>query len=220
MIYHRNILLDKNIRAAIFDADGTLLDSMHIWRELGARYLESLNIEPEENLAAILYPMSLEQSSLYLQTRYKLNFPVNEIQSGFLRIIENFYYHEVELKQGVKKFLDSLDIPKVIATSGDRNLLQAALIRNGINQYFSKIFTCSELNTNKHEPKIFLECAKFLNLEPNNIAVFEDALYALKTAKSANFIIVGVEDNSNLDKRARIMNICDYYVKNFLSGGL
>ena len=216
MNYQENILLDKNIKAAIFDADGTLLDSMHIWRELGSRYLESLNIVPEKNLAEILYPMSLEQGCLYLQNKYNLCFPVNEIQSGFLRIIENFYYYEVELKQGVKKFLDSLNIPKVIATSGDQNLLQAALTRNGINKYFSKIFTCSELNTNKHEPKIFIECANFLNLKPNNIAVFEDALYALKTAKSANFITVGVEDNSNIDKRARIINICDYHVKNFI----
>ena len=215
MNYQKNILLDSNIEAIIFDADGVLLDSMHIWRELGARYLESLKIQPEKNLAAILYPMSLEQSSLYLRDKYNLPFTASEIKSGILQIIANFYNYEVALKPGVKKFLASHNIPKVIATSGDRDLLTVALIRNGINNFFAKIFTCSELNTDKHKPKIFIECAKFLKLEPAKIAVFEDSLFALKTAKSAGFIIAGVEDDSNLHKRAEIMKIADYYVENF-----
>lgn len=206
-------MLDSRIKAIIFDADGVLLDSMHIWQELGARYLESLDIQPEKNLAEILYPMSLEQSSLYLRDKYNLPFTVSEIKSGVLQIIENFYRYEVNLKPGVKKFLESHNIPKVIATSGDRNLLTAALVRNEINNFFAKIFTCSELNTDKHKPKIFMECAKFLNLEPAKIAVFEDSLFALKTAKSAGFIIAGVEDNSNLHKRMEIMKISDYYIQ-------
>ena len=204
------------LQGAIFDADGTLLDSMHIWHELGARYLRSLHVEPEEDLARILYPMSLEQSSLYLQQHYNLKLSCEEIQAGFLEIIEGFYRNEVRLKLGVKDLLESLkrkNIPMVIATSGDRDLLQAALTRNGINEHFSEIFTCTELATNKHEPKIFLACADFLGLKPEVVAVFEDALFAIRTAKSAGFITIGVEDESNLYERDEIIHIADYYLE-------
>ena len=204
----------NNLLAIIFDADGTILDSMYIWRELGGRYLRSIDIEPERNLAEILYPLSLEQGCMYLKERYALEQTLPEIREGVVRIIQDFYIDEVELKDGIKNFLDSMlekNIPMVIATSGDRTLLNAALERNGIAGYFNAIFTCSELETTKQEPKIYLECAKFFGLEPHNIAVFEDSLFALETAKAAGFITFGVEDDSNIEDRERIIEIADFY---------
>ena len=204
--------MNKNINGAVFDADGTLLDSMHIWDELGAKYLQSINIIPEEGLSEILYDMTLEQGCYYLQTRYKINRSLDQIQESILSIIENFYVNEVKLKPGVKNFLERFNIPSVIATSGDKDLLRAALIRNGINDYFAKIFTCSELETDKNEAKIFHECAKFLNSKPENIIVFEDALFAIRTAKDSGFIIAGVQDDSNINFKSQIMKLSDYYV--------
>ena len=204
----------NNLLAIIFDADGTILDSMYIWHELGGRYLRSIDVEPERNLAEILYPLSLEQGCVYLKERYALEQTLPEIREGIVRIIQDFYIDEVGLKAGIRNFLQSMlekDIPMVIATSGDRTLLNAALERNGIAGYFNAIFTCSELETNKHEPKIYLECAKFFGLEPYNIAVFEDSLFALETAKAAGFITFGVEDDSNINDRERIIEVADFY---------
>lgn len=204
----------NNLLAIIFDADGTILDSMYIWHELGGRYLRSIDVEPERNLAEILYPLSLEQGCVYLKERYALEKTLPEIREGIVRIIQDFYIDEVGLKAGVRDFLQSMlekNIPMVIATSGDRTLLNAALERNGIAGYFNAIFTCSELETNKHEPKIYLECAKFFGLEPYNIAVFEDSLFALETAKAAGFITFGVEDDSNINDRERIIEVADFY---------
>ncbi|MDY6399216.1 MAG: HAD family phosphatase [Synergistales bacterium] len=204
----------NNLLAIIFDADGTILDSMYIWHELGGRYLRSIDVEPERNLAEILYPLSLEQGCVYLKERYALEQTLPEIREGIVRIIQDFYIDEVGLKAGIRNFLQSMlekDIPMVIATSGDRTLLNAALERNGIAGYFNAVFTCSELETNKHEPKIYLECAKFFGLEPYNIAVFEDSLFALETAKAAGFITFGVEDDSNINDRERIIEVADFY---------
>ncbi len=204
----------NNLLAIIFDADGTILDSMYIWHELGGRYLRSIDVEPERNLAEILYPLSLEQGCVYLKERYALEQTLPEIREGIVRIIQDFYIDEVGLKAGIKNFLQSMlekNIPMVIATSGDRTLLNAALERNGIAGYFNAVFTCSELETNKHEPKIYLECAKFFGLEPYNIAVFEDSLFALETAKAAGFITFGVEDDSNINDRERIIEVADFY---------
>ena len=208
-LYHHHSL------AIIFDADGTLLDSMYIWHELGGRYLRSLDIQPERDLAKILYPLSLEQSCLYLQKNYVPEKSLDEIRSGIVRIIQDFYIDEVELKEGARNFLEAMSqkkIPMVIATAGDRTLLNAALERNGVDKYFDAIFTCSELDTTKHEPKIFLACAEFLKLAPENIAVFEDSLFAIETAKAAGFITFGVEDESNKFEREKIIEAADYYV--------
>ncbi|MBQ9573681.1 MAG: HAD family phosphatase [Synergistaceae bacterium] len=210
-----------NLKGAIFDADGTLIDSMHIWNELGQRYLESLGIEAEENLSSVLYPMSLEQSCYYLRKHYHLRDSEGEILTGILGIIEGFYRDEVKLKEGVREFLSAMsekNIPMVIATSGSRDLLVPALERNEIAEYFEEIFTCSELNTDKHEPEIFTACAKFLGLEPEDIGVFEDSLFAVKTAKSAGFITIGVGDLSNIKDRKKIKAISDYYIESFKGG--
>ncbi len=200
------------IKAAIFDADGTLLDSMHIWGELGERFLRSINLTPENGLSETLYDMSIEQGCLYLQTHYKINASLSQIRESIMAIIENFYVHEVKLKPGVRDFIERINLPSVIATSGDRDLLTAALIRNGIDKYFARIFTCSELDTNKNEPKIFLECSEFLGLKPENIIVFEDSLFALKTAKESGFIIAGVQDDSSKKHEAAIIDLSDYYI--------
>ena len=128
----------------------------------------------------------------------------------------SFYRDEVKLKPGISELLEALrekGVPMVIATSGSRELLSSALERNGIAEYFDEIFTCSELDTTKHEPEIFLACAEFLRLEPENIGVFEDALFAIETAKRAGFITFGVEDESNADDVERMKLVCDFYIK-------
>ena len=209
------------LKGAIFDADGTLIDSMHVWHELGARYLESVNVTPEENLSAKLYPMSLEMSCRYLKERYHLRESEEEILSGILGIIEGFYRNEVTLKEGVREFLSAMsgkNIPMVIATSGDRELLTSALTRNGIAEYFDGIFTCSELSTTKHEPDIFMACAEFLGLKPESVGVFEDSLFALEAAKRAGFITIGVKDGSNIHQWETIKSTADYSIETFKGG--
>ena len=210
------MLLD--FQGAIFDADGTLLDSMKVWRNLGELYLRRRSIQPEEGLSTRLWPLSYDQGCRHIKSHYGLKESVSEIQSGISRMIEDFYVNRVKLKLGVREFLEELrrrEIRMVIATSGDRELLQSALALNEIAGYFDGIFTCSELGTDKHDSKIFLACAESLGLEPQNIAVFEDVLYALETAKSAGFMTFGVYDASSINDKQRIIETADYYVENW-----
>ena len=206
------------IYGAIFDADGTLLNSMHIWRECGAYYLRSIGLTPEEGLSAKLWPLSFEQGCRYIRDRYNLKCSVQEIREGIFVMIENFYRNEAVLKPGVREVLERVrlrNIPMVIATSGDGELLGAALRRNGIAEYFSRVFTCGELNTDKRHPEIFVACAEFLGLATEDIAVFEDSLFALETAKCAGFIAIGVEDKYSIHDRDRIIFTADYYVEDW-----
>ncbi|HIR26274.1 MAG TPA: HAD family phosphatase [Candidatus Egerieimonas faecigallinarum] len=204
------------IRGAIFDMDGTLLDSMGIWEDVGVRYLASRHIQAEENLSEILFPMSLEEGASYLKRRYRLSLDVQEIISGILSVIRDFYVSEVTLKPGAAHFLEELcrmGIPLAAATSSDRELIEAACRRLGILGCFQQIFTCSEIGVGKESPKIYLEAAAALGAPPEEIFVFEDALFALATAKRAGFHTAAVYDASSARDAQALRNCSDLYLE-------
>ncbi len=207
-----------SIHAAIFDADGTILDSMGIWAELGERYLNTLGIAAKRGLSDILSSMSLEEGCAYLKEKYALKNSIEELQKGLIDILSDFYIYEVREKPGITDFLSNLKahgIPMVIATAGNTGLLSSALKRLNIYGYFDRIFTCGELNTTKKEPHIYQVAATFLNTDPDETLVFEDVLFAIKTAKEAGFYTVGVEDHSSEQDRTQIIKTADYYLTDF-----
>ena len=185
------------IRGAIFDVDGTLLDSSAVWDDAGAKYLASIGVTAEEGLGRKLFEMSLDEGAVYMKETYCLTQTPEEILEGVLQVVEDFYYNEAPLKEGAADFVQSLadrGIPMVIASSSKKEHIAAALKRLGIDHHFRKIFTCNEVGIGKHNPKIFLEAAAFLGSAPEDIWVMEDGLYAMKTAKAAGFHVLGVYD--------------------------
>lgn len=206
------------MKAAIFDADGTILDSMPIWQELGDRYLAQRGVRPEPGLGDILYPMSLEEGCAYLKRRYGLPESPAEIGKGVEEILAAFYRAEVPLKPGAGDYLQRLHergIPMLIATSSRREPLQWAFQRLGIDGFFREILTCQELHTTKRDPDIYLEGARRLGTKPEDTAVFEDVLYGILAAKRAGFETYAIEDDTNLQDRAALHKEADHYIRNF-----
>ena len=204
------------IKGIIFDVDGTLLDSMHIWGELGKRYLSFVGIEAKPGLAKILFPMSLDESSEYLKNEYYLPDSVEKITEDTIEILSNFYRYEATPKKGAVDFIKRMqnrNIPMAIATSGDRRILDTALERLGISDCFTAILTCSDLKTNKREPIIYLRAAELLGTKPEETAIFEDVLHAIKAARSAGFITYAVEDISSMQDRKEIKRTADFYLQ-------
>jgi len=111
--------------------------------------------------------------------------------------------------------LERRQIPMVIATSSDRSYLQAAFQRNGIDSFFQKIFTCGEVGAGKSSPRIYLQAADYLQLPPQDIWVFEDALYAVETAKKAGFKVLAVYDESSQEQEEEIRRQSDLFLKDF-----
>ena len=201
------------IKGAIFDVDGTLLESMEIWETAASLYLRKLGICPQAELSRILYAMSMEEGAKYLIQTYHLLYDEATIIDGIYQVIADFYQYEVRTKKGVKEFLLSLSskqIPMVIATSGNRELVEVALKRLGIRSYFQEIFTCSDLQTTKAEPTIYTEAAAFLSLNPKETMVFEDALFALETAYLAGFPTTRVYDKFSIGKTYAPIEIEDF----------
>lgn len=207
-----------NIKGAIFDLDGTLLDSMSIWDTLGEEYLISLGIQPQENLGETFQNMSLTQSAEYYRTEYGVDKTVEEIISEINAMIEQFYISEVCLKKGVKTFLQELaenDVKMCVATSIDAYLAEAALTRNGVRQYFGEIFTCNVVGSGKDNPLIYETALQYLKTKKKETLVFEDAVFALETAQKAGFITVGVYDKSE-ENQDKVRKVSDFYIKYFV----
>lgn len=197
------------IRGAIFDVDGTLLDSMFIWDTIGETYLRSIGYQPKENLNETFKNMSLRQAARYYQTEYGVTQSIDEIMDGVNAMLERYYRFEVPLKPGVAELLERLrqdGVRLCIATATDRHLVEAALDRCGVLSCFGEIFTCNEVGHGKDEPDIFEATLRFLGTRREETLVFDDALYAVRTAKEAGFPVAAVYDSherSQAEVRAR-----------------
>jgi len=203
------------IRGAIFDVDGTLLDSMFIWDTIGEAYLRSIGYQPKENLNETFKNMSLRQAARYYQTEYGVARSIDEIMDGVNAMLERYYRFEVPLKPGVAELLERLrqsGVKLCIATATDRYLVEAALKRCKVLSYFGEIFTCNEVGHGKDEPDIFEEALRFLGTEKAETVVFDDALYAVRTAKEAGFPVAAVYD-SHEKAQDQIRMLADVYLE-------
>lgn len=190
----------EGIKGAIFDMDGTLLESMHMWLNLGGDYLKENGFIPPEDINDILLTLTMKESADFFINILGLKKTREQVISEVNSHIEDFYRNQVTAKEGAEKFLKRLaakNVKMCIATATDRYLVEAALKRCGIREYFSEIFTCSEVGKGKHEPDIYFAAQKHLATDIGETAVFEDALYAAKTAAKAGFRVVGVFDENS-----------------------
>lgn len=205
------------VKGAIFDLDGTMLDSMFIWDTFGEEYLKTLGIEPRENLAETFKTFTLEQAAEYYREHYGVTLSVSEIVNEINNMVSEIYRTKVNLKPGVKEFLKMLydnGVKMCVATVTDRHLVEVTLKRLGVIEYFSEIFTCASVGHSKEEPHIYREAQKYLGTPKKATVVFEDALYAIKTAKTDGFITVGVFDEHE-ENQKELKMMADCYIENY-----
>lgn len=205
----------ENMKAAIFDMDGTLTDSMPLWKNIGVKYLESQGITPKEDLFSALKTLTLEESAAYFQKEYGINKTVQEILDGANDLLKYAYNNTIPLKPGVPELLEKLKAKGVflcIATATDKHLAEAALKRLGILDYFSFILTCRTGDSTKRKPDIFYKLTEMTGEKPEDIWVFEDALHAAKSAKTAGLNVLAVYDDSGKRNEEELRELADIYV--------
>lgn len=200
----------------IFDMDGTLVDSMYYWRNLVKEFIadKKLDVNLNEVMSAVK-TMTLSQSTRYFSRLFPSFGTPEEMIKNIFDLMENHYIHDVPLKDGITEYLQKLKgqgVKMCIATITGRDLMTVCLQRLGIMDYFDFVLTGSEVKTGKNTPDMYLQCARQLGAAPGDIAVFEDTLGALTTAREAGFYTVGIFDESEKANTEAIKQLADEYI--------
>ena len=186
---------------AIFDMDGTLVDSMVYWKRLAAEFLESKGVQ-NISLAVLeqIKPMTMTESAALFIREYGLPGTAESVAAEMNAMMDEHYRRDIPLKSGVSAYLEALrnrGVVMCVASATAEPLIDACLTRLGVAHYFSFLLSCEAVGAGKNRPDVYWEAAKRLGAQPAEIAVYEDALYAANTAKQAGFYTVAVRDDSN-----------------------
>jgi beta-phosphoglucomutase-like phosphatase (HAD superfamily) len=151
------------IKAAIFDMDGTLVDSLMLWSVLwskfGERYLQNENFTPSVEDDKKVRTLTLKEAMNLIHNNYRLGESGEELLALANHIMADFYTNTVELKPGVREYLEyckNSGVKMCLATATAPELLNLAIKHCDIERYFLKIFSCTDLGKGKEEPDIFL----------------------------------------------------------------
>lgn len=207
-----------NYKGAIFDLDGTLVDSMWIWETVIDRWLKNHQLTCGNDPADTIKTMTFYESACYIIDRLDLKMTPDEVASEWSDMILDDYRHRISLKSGVYEFvkqLKSKGVKLCIATSNFREACEAVLQSAKIDSCFDFIITSDEVGKNKSFPDIYLLAAKKMGLLPEECMVFEDILPAILSAKSAGFHTTGVYDAESSADTEAIKKQADNYIISF-----
>jgi haloacid dehalogenase superfamily, subfamily IA, variant 3 with third motif having DD or ED/haloacid dehalogenase superfamily, subfamily IA, variant 1 with third motif having Dx(3-4)D or Dx(3-4)E len=205
----------ENIEAVIFDLDGTLVDSMWMWKSIDEEYLGRYGIELPGDLQKKIEGMSFSETAVYFKQRFDLPDTLDVIKADWNRMAWDKYLHEVPLKEGVLDFLKYLKetgIPAGIATSNSKELVALIIEKLGIAEYFSSIRTSCEVAKGKPSPDIYLLVANDLGVDPTKCLVFEDILTGVMAGKNANMKVCAVHDRYSENEQDDKIRMAEYYV--------
>ena len=182
---------------AIFDLDGTLLDSMSVWAEIDEEFLGRRGFAVPPDYMEAITPLGFRGTALYTIERFGLSDTPEGLMEEWSTMAREKYAHEVMLKPGAKELLcelHSAGIPLAIVTASSQDLFMPCLIRNGIAEYFSLILTTDGTGFTKNGPEIWRLAAEKMGLRPENVVIFDDAAASVLGAKQAGLQTVGVFD--------------------------
>ncbi len=216
----REIKLRKikmNITGAIFDFDGTLFDSMHVWHGIRYRFLESIGITFTEKDEEVFKGLYLRETLLLAKDYFDLPFTMNELFDKFFTLIEELYMIDAEPKNDIIPFLQKLKangVKTAIATASGTPAVIAALKKYNMEQYFDAVYSTYDVEAAKTEPKVYRVTHAALNTPKESTWIFEDALYAAKTAKADGFNVVAIYDKSE-PNQSELKATADKYIVNY-----
>ena len=206
-----------NITGAIFDFDGTLFDSMHVWKGIKYNFFESIGIKLTKDDEEAFKGLFLRELFYLAIERFNLKYTYEELLSMLFEYIKGRYLNETEPKNDIVKFLDKLKSKGVkmgIATATGETALVAVLEKYGMLHYFSPIYSTYTVGASKTEPKVYDVVLNELGTEKETTWVFEDALYAAKTAKANGYNVVGIYDKSE-PLQDELKEIVDIYIHDY-----
>ena len=206
------------IKAAIFDMDGTLVDSLMLWDVLwssfGEKYLNNKDFRPSAKDDKAVRTLTLKDAMELIHKNYNMGESGQQLLNFADNLMLDFYSNTVELKSGVREFLDYCKqngVKMCIASATAPELVKVAIKHCDIEKYFLKVFSCADLGLGKDKPDIFLLASEFLGEELKDTWVFEDSVVAIETATKIGMPTIAIFDRFNFGQE-RMKEIATIYV--------
>ncbi len=206
------------IKGAIFDMDGTIIDSLMfwdcLWRSIGEKYMGNADFKPSDEVNKKVRTMIYKDAMTYFKDYYKIPVDTEE----FLRFtsggINDFYKNVAKVKLGADKLLASLkaqNIKLCLASATAMTEVTYALECHDLLKYFDLVLSCAEIGVGKDQPDVYLKAESLMGIPRRDVCVFEDSYVALETAKKAGFQTVGIYDRYNFEQE-RLKKASDIYL--------
>lgn len=207
-----------NIKACLFDMDGTVIDSMWVWGQIDIDYLHKFGHEVPENMGKEFEGASMREVARYFKSHFNISDDIDTIINEWNDMAFLQYSKNVKLKPHIKEFLEYLksqDIKVGIYTSNSLVLAKEALRARGIIDYFDAITAgCSDIK-GKPAPDGYLITAEKLNVKPSECLVFEDLVKGIQAGKNANMKTCAVKDNYSMYQDDEKKALADYYIEDY-----
>ena len=209
----------NNIEALIFDMDGTMIDSMRVWKDIDDEYIEKYDLtEPEDFHEAMEGLSYTETAEYFLKVFPTLPKTVEDLKAEWYEMALYKYSHEMELKEGLEEVIRGARAKGIrigIATSNDRKLVEACLRGMGVEELVDTISTGCEVKKGKPAPDVYLKAAGDLGVAPENCLVFEDVPMGIMAGKNAGMKVCAVYDWFSASQTERKKELADYFIKNY-----
>jgi HAD superfamily hydrolase (TIGR01509 family) len=208
----------QQVKAVLFDLDGTLVDSMWLWEDIDREYLSRFDITLPEDLQDMIQGMSFSETAVYFKERFLIPHSLEEIKAEWNEMAWKKYAEEVPLKEGVLSVLKELKnrgISMGIATSNSKELVELVIGKLGVSEYFKSIRTSCEVAKGKPSPDIYQLVAKDLEAEPAECLVFEDIIAGITAGKCAGMKVCSVYDKKSEGDTKKKQELSDYYIHTF-----
>ena len=208
----------EHIEAVIFDLDGSLVDSMWLWRAIDIEYLARFGIALPENLQSEIEGMSFGETAVYFKEHFDIPDSLEQMKADWNRMAWDKYTHEVPLKPGIPEFLEGCKqngIRLGIATSNSRELVENIASVHRLYDHFSCIMTGCDVARGKPSPDIYLAVAEKLGVPVERCLVFEDIVPGIQAGLNAGMRVCAVEDAYSLHDTARKQALAHYYIRDY-----
>jgi HAD superfamily hydrolase (TIGR01509 family) len=182
------------IEAVVFDLDGVLIDSEHVWDEVRRRLAEERGGRWHEQASRDMMGMSSPEWSRYMHDVIGLSEPPEEINAEVVRRMEAVYRRDVPLLPGAVEAVERLAArrPLGLASSSNRELIDLVLETSGLGGYFKAVVSSEEVPRGKPAPDVFVESARRLGVDPTRCAAVEDSENGIRSARAAGLRVIAI----------------------------
>lgn len=205
------------ITGAIFDFDGTLFNSMHLWKGAKFKFFDKLGLVLTPEDEELFKGLFLMEAIAVASKRFNLNLTEKQLQDKFFEMMRDLYLQDATPKNDIIEFLEKLrskGVKIAIATATGEKALEAVVEKYSMTKYFDAVYSTYTVGESKRSPKVYDTALAAIGTPKETTWVFEDAVYAATTAKENGYNLVGIYDESELNQE-KLKKLSDYYIINY-----